>query len=102
MKIKKENPANHYSYEYHFFFFFHYLNDSQAISKLHQGKDSIWPDCALLIYAEYHLLTLTSHADFRRTTHRSKSYFAYGVLNFYPRSIMFLEETVNLHFFSLL
>lgn len=42
---------------------------------------------------------ITSYADFRRTTHRSKSYSAYGVLNSYPRSIMFLEEAVSLHFF---
>ena len=42
---------------------------------------------------------VTSHADFRRITHRSKSYFAYGVLNSYPSSITFLEEAVTLHFF---
>lgn len=99
MKTKKKNPASHHSYEYHLFFFFHYLNDLQAISNLCQNKDFYMARLCIINLFRVPFTHITSHADFRRTSHRSKSYSPYGVLNSYPRSIMFLEEAVSLHFF---
>lgn len=100
MKTKKKNPANHHLYEYHFFFFFRYLNDLQAISNLCQNKNFNMARLCIINLCRIPFTHITNHADFRRTTHRSKSYSAYGVLNSYPRSIMFLEEIVTLHFYS--
>lgn len=80
-------------------FFFHYLNDSWAISNLCQNKDFYMARLCIINLCSVPFTHITSHADFRRTTHRSQSYSAYGVLNSYPRSIMFLEEAVSLHFF---
>lgn len=100
-KLKKENPASHHLYEYRLFFFFPYLNGSQAISNLCQNKDFYMAILCIINLCSVPLIHITSHADFRRTTHRSESYSAYGVLNSCPRSIMFLEEAVSLHFFFL-
>lgn len=98
-KNKKESPVSHCLYEYHLLVLFHFSNDSQAISKLYQNKDFCVARLSIINLCRVPFIHITSHADFRRTTHRSKSYSAYGVSNSCPRSIMLLEEAVSLHFF---